>query len=308
MNNKPYSIYYAHNRKIKGTFYTGYESQLDVGRALFCKLICDQITGRKKDYKILIFGYPGVGKGTYPYALMKLLTEDRRIQEFLKKAQKQKADLKSKLCLVHVPYLDMSNQYRQPVLLSDKLKALEKDINTSVPCIVVLDELDAFAPQYAKLVSATMHVWTHRFLDKKDRGIIVLGIVNYPVHLYSAIKDKFHQLLYFEPLKQKTVVKILDHFGIPYSKEVAVELCLERGVTARQLLVGIENIIENEDGDPNNLSKLEPEDITDFLLSYITVTKEEIEDYEGQTKKYRESALKSQKVWIDRLSRMLGSL
>jgi len=294
--NKPYGFYERSFEEIKKAFYAGYKAQLKAGLGLACQLFIDKEKGEESDYKILNFGLPGTGKTLYPMGLVNLLNEDEGMRGFFEKVKRRNPATKTDFYLFRVKCLSIATSSQDPSFLRTALTKLENHIRRKTPALVVLDELDAFALESKVRLPVLTH-WTMKFLDKNYSGVGVLGIVNKPAGLDLAVSQRFHQKLYFELPDEETVAKILEHFDIPFHKDVARKLC-KNPVEGKALECGCKYLIKfKAKGKRENLKTLSADDIVDYMEDFVNSTWKDVENYENENDFFITKSKKTLTFW-----------
>jgi AAA+ superfamily predicted ATPase len=254
--------------RMEPVFLIGYDRQLEAGLALGIQTAKEGLSPR-----VLVFGYPGIAKTTYPRALAYLLNQNG-----------------FPYSLLEVKCAKLSNSL-DPRDVRGKLAPLERDfIPQFKPLIIVLDEFDVISPiRVGGSASDFLCTWTMAFLDRSDdllRGTIIFCITNDPSNLDPAIHDRLEMALYLDFTTKEMITGILKNNGIPDGKvedvvSRLVETAAKNSVrySGRTLQKGVEDALRF---DPALVEK-EPAGIADTICAGAAPTSsEKIEKYEAK--------------------------
>jgi len=296
---KPYELLKPDSEEIKRLFFAGYETQMKAGLGVLCQVLQDSSEKVNSNYKILAFGMPGVGKSSYPKALVKGLFGNSDTKGFLAKIEKSIHGLNSRFSLFQVRCLGILTTYTDLASLKKVLSLLERSIVENTPAIVVFDELDAFSPE-KRDQSEYLSYWTMNFVKRELPGLAIFGIVNYPDKLDPAVYRKFEHLFYFKLPDVNTVAEILEHFDIPSSQEIAEKLCANP-VDAGELMTGCKVALKfRAAGISRNLRSIDPEELADFIAEHLKMPWEKVRDYGLDYTYYIDKAVKNMEFWVER--------
>lgn len=299
--------------EIKKTFYIGKESQIEAGLGVLCQVLSDQKYGLPTlDYKILLFGQSGSGKSLYPEGLAKNFISNGNIAKLIQNEKKRSSKVNNDFTLFHVKCHDMVSAFGSETSLKRFLRKMVVEINDSKPAVVAFDELDAFTPERMRMapLSPNVFYWTMSFMQKRKRGLVVLGILNHPDILEAAVLSRIDNLLYFEELDRTIVEAVLKNKGIPYASELALKMCTSTKVIVlgNELTNACEKIIQTlGQGDPKNLTKYDPQEITDAMMPWLKTSWARRRLYEEANGDHISKGKEAMAFWNKRYQFFLGN-
>jgi AAA+ superfamily predicted ATPase len=282
------------NKQINERFFAGYERQM---RA--CKALCiDAASGQC--HKVLLFGFPGVGKSEFPNALAYRLNHEHN-QTF---------------SLLYIKCHRFASIVANEQEIRKHLKEFTDSITRYSPLILAFDEFDEISRSRKKVGSSThLSSWTLNFLtngvETSKKGMVIFGIVNYPDEIEVAIRDRFQYTIYFDLPDQQTIEGILSLENIPRSKEIAERLLDimardRRVLTGRGLIYACRSLKRlNGMGELDTLRNMNVEEVCEKILIHATpIDYQDITDYKSRYNTLIEHSEKVVKYWEERFNHM----
>jgi len=241
----------------------GYEQQIFAGLGIG-KTVAD---GQFRS--VLIFGYPGTGKSTFPIFLAKHLNQVYNLRFHL--AVLRCRQVLDEMIINEIP-LDVL--HRNLASISRKMDSVNV-----ILCIDEIDQVD-YSFNNSLMGEPTLHEraqvvigqWVLENLRKRRKGTVVFGVSDRPHSVEPAILSSFDTIIYFEPTDSKTVEEIIrQYLNIDHYKEVASELSLflekhrMRPISA-EIVAACKYVNENV---KKNLNDLDDKEILEIFITYF---------------------------------------
>ncbi len=186
----------------------GYEKQMRAGLALGS-------TVAKGDFKtVLVFGYPGTGKGAFPLALAREL--NKYVQD------------KFSLLKIHCDRILV--ELRTPKEVYQTLSYLYKKIERNRPAIVALDELEALSYRTKRMnvPAVVLFKWVTSLITEHLKKVMIIGISSYPQEIDKILARRFCVPLYFEATSVETIREVMKYYLGESRYKAAVSKLIEQ--------------------------------------------------------------------------------
>jgi hypothetical protein len=181
------NISFFTSEDIPKPLFFNYEPQMRAGVAL-----CYEVGKRGSSRNVLVFGLPGAGKSTFPFALTN--------------RTKKELHMDFSLGLIDCGYILARG--RRAVDVGQISRVIDL-VYKYRPSVLVLDEIDAIASALVAPGLAEFFYFFRRLFENLHPGLLLIGIAQNPRHVNESIVRSFHSLIYFGPVNSKMLEEMI---------------------------------------------------------------------------------------------------